>query len=254
MNEIEEKSVIFKNTKGENLWAVLSLPKGKEKIPAVIAVHGFCGSKSKRKMVKIGRRFAKSGIAVLRFDFSGCGDSEGDFEKMSINQEGKDLKSAYNFLIKNPRINREKIGFLGHSLGALIVCLLQKEKLIAKTLVLVSQALDQRDLMKIWNNPQQIKKWRKQGYLDMPKCRIGVQYLNEARDYTPIVSGIKTPVLIIQGNKDKDVPVRFSKNLLKAFGGEKNMIIVREADHDFESYQSFEELKNHSLRWFKKYL
>jgi len=216
--------------------------------------HGFYGGKSIRKFVEIGRRFAERGIAVLRFDFSGCGDSEGDFRNMSIRQEVEDFKAAYKFLVKQPKIDKKRIGFLGYSLGALIACLFQVRNPVAKSLVLVSPALDQENLMKIWLTPQKINSWKKKGYADMPKYRIGIQYLNEAKDYTPVVSNIKIPTLILHGKKDEDVPLKFSRRLFKVLAGEKKMAIAKEADHNFESHQALNKLINHSLRWFKETL
>lgn len=257
MNEIIEKPVVFKSTKGDMaLWGVLSLPKRREKVPVVIAVHGFGGTKSKRKFVELGRIFAQNGIAVLRFDFSGCGDSEGHFEKLSISQQVSELVDAYNFLKKQPKTDMNRIGFLGHSLGALIVCLLESQYGViykTKSLVLVAPALNQKDLAKIWFAPSQIRMWRKQGYLDAPR-RIGVQYLNEAKDYSPIASKIRIPVIVIHGTEDKDVPLKFAKNVFKALGGKKELKIIEGADHDFESYLTKEIFINLSLGWFKNYL
>lgn len=254
MRKIKEVSVIFKNSKGEKLWGALSYPAKREKVPAIIISHGFCGTKSARKFVKIGRKFSQQGIAVLRFDFSGCGDSEGNFSKMSISQEIEDLKAAYNFLIKQSQVDKKRIGALGHSLGALIVSLFQLKKSVLNTLVLVAPAINQEDLIKIWYSPQEIKRWREKGYLDTLNFRIGLQYLTEAKNYNSLVSKIKVPVLIIHGMKDEDVPLIFSKKLLKLLGGEIKIIEIDEANHDFESYQTSNALTRHSLKWFRKYL
>lgn len=254
MKKIEERALIFKNPRGEKLWGVLNLPIKKGKVPAVIIAHGFNGSKSERKFVKLARQLSKNGIAVLRFDFSGCGDSEGDFEKMSIHQEVEDLKAAYENLARQPSIDRKRIGVLGHSLGALIACLFQIKNSVAKTLVLIAPALDQENLFKIWYNSKEITKWRKKGYIDTPKCRIGLQYLNEAKNYTSVASNLKIPTLIIHGKKDKDVPLKFSKRLLKLLGGKRKMVVVDDADHNFENYKALNALINHSRKWFNKTL
>lgn len=254
MKKIKEKSIIIKTPQGEKLWGVLSLPERKGKFPAALIAHGFNGTKSQPKFVKLGRKFAQNGIAVLRFDFSGCGDSEGEFQKMRISQQVKELAAACQFLIKQSRIDEKRIGFLGYSLGALVVCLFQLKKSVAETLVLVAPALDQKDLIKIWCPSEQIRTWRQQGYIDMPKSRMGVQYLNEAKNYSKIASGITASTLIIHGNKDEDVPLKFSRKLEKVLGGEKKLLVVKKADHNFESYQASRELIRQSLRWFKKYL
>ena len=76
-----EKPVIFKNNLEKQLVGILHLPEKEGKFPAVIICHGFKGNKTQRKFVGLGRELAKNGIVVLRFDFYGSGDSEGNFEK-----------------------------------------------------------------------------------------------------------------------------------------------------------------------------
>lgn len=217
-------------------------------------VHGFNGSKSNRKFVKIARKFTKAGIAVLRFDFSGCGDSEGDFENMSIFQQVEDLRAAFKFLINQSEIDKKRIGFLGYSLGALIVSLFQKEISSTNPLVLVSPALEQKTLLSLWLNRQEIEKWQKNKFFDMPKCRVGIKYLNEIKNYNYIVFQIEAPILIIHGSKDKDVPVKLSQKLFKLLKGKKKIIIIKDGDHSLENYNVLNKLINYSLNWFKKHL
>jgi pimeloyl-ACP methyl ester carboxylesterase len=63
----------------------------------------------------------------LRFDFSGCGDSEGKFEEMSVSKQVEELKAAYERLIKEKGINKNKIGIFAHSLGTVIASLFQQK-------------------------------------------------------------------------------------------------------------------------------
>lgn len=256
MEKIIEESVIFSNTRGERLWGILSLPKGKRKAPALIMCHGFNKTKSERKFVKLARILAQNGIAAFRFDFSGQGDSEGALENLSINCEVEDLKSAYETLSHRKTINKEKIGLLGHSLGALITVLFQAQYREAKTLILLSPALRQRELLKKWYLPKELKLGEKQGYLDTSKGRIGIQYLNEARerDWLEVVSQIDTPTLIIHGNKDDDVPIKYGKGVFKRLSGPRKMAIVKGADHHFENWNAFKKLTTLTLEWLRKHL
>ncbi len=89
-----EKPVAFKNKNGKQLIGIFHLPKTKKKVPLVIFCHGFAGTKTRLKYVKLARVLAKSGIASFRFDFEGCGDSEGDFKKITIKREVSDLAAA----------------------------------------------------------------------------------------------------------------------------------------------------------------
>jgi len=254
MEVIEEKPFLFLNSRNQKLWGVLSLSKGKGKYPGIVICHGFAGTKSQRKFVELARYFAKRKIAVFRFDFSGCGDSEGDFEKMTIGGQAQDLKKAFEAFAKLKRIDKDRVGILGYSLGALISVLFETKYKQAKALILTAPVLNQKDLIKRWYSQYQIRKWKREKYLDKERFRIGVQYLKETEDYTKKASEIKIPTLILQGSRDKDVPLKYTKEFFKEVSGKKELKLVRGADHNFESCFAKKELIKNSLNWFKKYL
>ena len=78
---MKEKFLFFKNKSDEKLAGILHLPKKKRK-EGLILCHGFGSSKSARKFTILARYLCQKGFAVFRFDFSGHGDSEGDFEDL----------------------------------------------------------------------------------------------------------------------------------------------------------------------------
>lgn len=252
---MKEKMVIFENKERERLCGILTLPKGNKKTPAVILVHGFAKTKTERKFVESARKLAQNGIVSLRFDFSGCGDSEGKFEEMSISKQVEELNAAYRRLIKEKRIDKNRIGIFAHSLGTVITCLFQLKYGKCKCLILAAPAFDQARLIKKWYKRTEIEKWKKQGYLDTEKFRIGLGYLKEAIDYTKILSQIKIPTLILHGKKDKDIPLSIAKEAFRKIEAmEKKMVIVEGADHHFESYLARQKITELSRNWLKKYL
>lgn len=254
--KIKENSITFLNPAGEKLWAILTLPDEEGKLQALIMCHGFSQTKSQRKFVELARKLAENNIASLRFDFSGHGDSEGEFEILSIEGQVQDLKSAYDALLKNEKIDREKIAILGHSLGALVTVLFQVKYRKAKALILVSPALHQRELIKEWYNQEEIDLWKKQGYLDTPKGRLDIQYLKEAesKDWSGVASQVDAPTLIIHGEKDEDVSIKYTEDLFQKLNCQKKLEIIRDADHHFENHQAKEVLVGFSLDWLKKFL
>jgi len=252
---MKEKLVIFKNEKGERLWGILTFPEEKGKYPGMIICHGFAATKSRRKYVELARTLAKVGISSLRFDFSGHGDSEGKIEDLSIEKQAEEINSAYQRLIRNPKIAREKIGILGHSLGALAAVLFQVKYRKAKALILVAPAIDQKNLIKKWYTKEQIRLWKKQGYLDTPKGRVGIKYLQDTeKDYLECLGRIDVPTLIIQGREDEDVPMEYTKEVFERLRYKKKLIIVENVEHHFESKKGIEALISNSLNWLKENL
>lgn len=252
---MKEKLTIFKNKKGERLFGILTLPEGNKREPVVILVHGFAKTKSERKFVYLGRKLSQNGIASLRFDFSGCGDSGGKFEEMKISKQVEELNAAYRKLMKEKRIDKEKIGIFAHSLGTVITSIFQLRYQKAKCLVLAAPALNQERLIKKWYKKSEIEKWKRKGYLDTEKFRIGIGYLEEAVDYTRILPEIKIPTLVLHGKKDEDIPKKIAQEtFLKIEAEEKKMVIIEETDHHFENCFGRRKLIKLSLNWFKKYL
>lgn len=249
-----ETSIIFKNKNNEQLVGVLHQPPGRQKFPAVIICHGFGGAKSDKKFVRLARALVKVKTACFRFDFTGCGDSEGDFTKVTIKRQIADLDQAITFLQQQKNINKNKIAFLGHSLGGAIAALYAaRNNFPAKTLIFWAPAFNQKELFKLWDDGGQLAKWKKQGFIIRKENKIGRAYLeeNENKDYSSIIAKIKAPILIIHGAKDETVPVKFSQKLAQNFKNVKLQILLQ-ADHKFEDYNIQARLVKETVRWIKK--
>lgn len=92
--------VDFKNKKGRLLSGLL-FPGSSEKGPALVVCHGFTGGKEGRgKAVEMAGLFAENGFSCLLFDFSGCGESAGHFEELTLSGQVADLASAVDFCLE----------------------------------------------------------------------------------------------------------------------------------------------------------
>jgi putative redox protein len=110
-------NVNFKNDAGEQLAGILDLPEAPPRAYALFA-HCFTCSKNLRAATNISQSLTAAGYAVLRFDFTGLGQSEGDFADTSFSTNLGDLQSAVRFLedeYEAPAL------LLGHSLGGTAV-------------------------------------------------------------------------------------------------------------------------------------
>jgi len=112
------KRVIFHNNRGEQLAARLELPDDERPLAFALFAHCFTCSKDSKAAVHISRALSSSRIAVLRFDFTGLGESEGEFAKTSFSSEVSDLVAAARFLEREYQAPRLLVG---HSLGGAAV-------------------------------------------------------------------------------------------------------------------------------------
>jgi putative redox protein len=105
-------------TTGARLAARLDSPDDGEPSVYGLFAHCFTCNKNYKAMAHISRTLAESGIAVLRFDFTGLGESEGDFADTNFSSNVADLIAAAEFL--KDEFEAPKI-LIGHSLGGAAV-------------------------------------------------------------------------------------------------------------------------------------
>lgn len=116
--EMQFQRLHFKNMQGKTLAARLDLPIDEKPVAYAIFAHCFTCTKNLNAVVNINKALAREGIAVLRFDFTGLGESEGDFEDTTFSSNVTDLVAAADFLksdFEAPKL------LIGHSLGGAAV-------------------------------------------------------------------------------------------------------------------------------------
>jgi len=112
------KRIAFPNARGERLAARLELPDDERPLAYALFAHCFTCSKDFSAAVHIARALSSRRIAVLRFDFTGLGESEGEFAATTFSSEVSDLAAAARFLEQEYQAPRLLIG---HSLGGAAV-------------------------------------------------------------------------------------------------------------------------------------
>ncbi len=110
---MQNRKVSFDNDEGHTLSGLMALPETTPRAYALFA-HCFTCSKNLKAATNIARALADSGIAVLRFDFTGLGQSEGEFADTNFSSNVSDLLAAVRFLEQDYRAPEILVG---HSLG-----------------------------------------------------------------------------------------------------------------------------------------
>jgi len=111
---------------GVELSGTLTLPHGVDRAPAVILISGSGPQDRDETIVDhkpfwvIADHLSRNGIAVLRFDDRGVGESKGNHAAATSLDFASDVRSLFQFLQSHERIDPERIGLCGHSEGGLI--------------------------------------------------------------------------------------------------------------------------------------
>jgi esterase/lipase len=115
---MKNKTVEFKNSQGLKLSARMDQPESGKCRSTVLFAHCFTCSKNLKAVGHISKALVEKGIGVFRFDFTGLGQSEGDFSDSTFSTDIKDLVAAADYMKENwisPGI------LMGHSLGGAAV-------------------------------------------------------------------------------------------------------------------------------------
>lgn len=123
MPEYKERIFFFEGSKKRLLLGFLHLPVSVSRETGIVYCHPFADEQnlSHRVAVETSRKIAESGFPVLRFDLSGCGDSEGELHEVSRLDWQEDLRSAINFIKVELKIQR--VLLWGLRLGASLALL-----------------------------------------------------------------------------------------------------------------------------------
>lgn len=118
------RSIRFQNAQGRTLGGRLQLPDERPPLAWAIFAHCFTCSKDYKAPVYTARALALRGLGVLRFDFTGLGDSEGDFADTTFSTNVSDVLSAARWLAEE---HAAPTVLVGHSMGGAAVLVAARE-------------------------------------------------------------------------------------------------------------------------------
>lgn len=238
---------------GETVAAVLHVPESTP-APGVIMCHGFTGHKAEthRLFVHTARDFAAHGLAVLRFDFRGSGDSAGDFRDMTITREIEDARAALGFLAFRPEADGDRLGVLGLSLGGCVAaCTAGRDERVKALVLWAALAHPTRladRLREAFQGDAQV--------MDYSGWDIGRGLMEDADTLKPLeeVHAYRGPALILHGTEDESVLPSDAEDFSAALDGRARLHFVSGADHVFSSFPWKNEVITKSRDFFLEHL
>ena len=239
------KLVEIKNRKNKTLRGVLTLPDDIENPFIVLNLHGFGGSMSGYKYAHthLSRVLDSNGFGCARFDFYGCGESDGEFEEMTFTGLIEDTIDMYNWLIDSKITTSDKIILSGHSMGGYVAaCTAPKLQPIALILMCPGAGMwygckERADELK--NKSIQ--------YANMEGLKFNIDFNYDLYNYEPFSSamGYDNDVLIIRGTEDKLVDNRTCQAYLDCYNSDKTTYIeIEGGDHNFANIKAKSECEN----------
>jgi dienelactone hydrolase len=233
------------------LRGLLHRPAGDDHAPAVVLLHGFTGHhvEEHRLFVQMARCLADDGFAVLRFDFYGSGDSDGDFEEFTVHTQVADAAAALDWVSEQKRVDADRIGVLGLSLGGCVAALLAGQDPRVRAAV-------------FWNAVT----LPAQHFGDIPTTgpfagmigglRVGPDFLTTfaALDIVGTLQRYTGPGLVIRGTADEHITQEEAEALRAAMADRGTLRLIDGADHTFKRPDWRQEVFDITTRWLTEHL
>lgn len=246
-------------TNKHNKKIVVELHEVKGSDELAIVMHGLGGKKEELHIKNLVESFLESEITTLTFDATNSyGESDGIFEEATTTNYLEDLEAVINWS-KTQQWYREPFWLAGHSLGALCITIyaLKKQKEV-KAIAPISTVISGRMSLKAPNN-KDWEKWKAEGKHTW-KSNSGIMktlkwdhYEDRLNyDLMPYAPRIKTPILLIVGEKDESTPPEHIKNFFDGIKGNKEFHIIKDAPHTFRNKEELKEIKSLTKNWIKK--
>lgn len=220
--------VAFKNRDGLRLAGVLHRPEQPTNVGVVI-VHGSTGSKDRERYLGLAAALTARGIATLRFDLGGSGESDG--RPITVAGQVADLHAALEYLRGQGIV---QLGVLGESLGGLVALQGFTPDLQALVLWAPVTAAKAKDAELTREQAQVLATQGHYIYIkDGREFTIPQEYITEREtvDQVALLARVTVPTLIIHGTTDDVIPIQWSERALPLLPAGSHLERVQGAGH-----------------------
>jgi len=252
-----EERITFTDSLHHGISAILSAPHGGTNRLAVLC-HGFLSNKNSTTNKTLTRLLDDRGIATLRFDFMGMGESSGPFDDVTVTIG---IAQAHAALNHARSLGYNTLGLVGSSFGGLVATLAAAERDDLACLALKCPVVDFAEELRLEFGPDELARWQAtdtipniMGGAERIRLKYGL-YEDSLKQvaYGP-AARVTVPTLIVQGGRDEMVPLHQSRRLHEALAGPKRLLMLPEADHQFTRGEDFRTMTTAIANWLVEHL
>ena len=249
------KKVKFTNNKGYQLSAKIDLPLKKNPFPFVIFAHVFTGNKNLIASKHISRALTLNGFGVMRFDFTGLGESQGDFGDTNFTSNVDDLIAASDYLKEEymaPAV------IVGHSLGGAAALFAAKKLDNIKAVVTIgSPSYPEHVTHLLRDKKEEIEKnGCARVNIGGREFTIKKQFLDDlqSQEHIPVIKNLGKALLVMHSPQDRIVGIDNAANIYKLAKHPKSYITLDGADHMLTNKNDAHYAGNVIASWVKRYI
>ena len=249
------EKIYFQNQDGAMLAAQLDLPNNGKPVAYALFAHCFTCSKNLKAISYISRSLVAEGIAILRFDFTGLGESEGDFSDTNFSSNKDDLISAAEFLGKEyepPKI------LIGHSLGGAAVLLAAERIPSTKAVAVINAPSEPTHLIIHLESKREeiVEKGEAEISIAGRTFKIKKQLLEdlEQNHMEGKIRNLRKPLLILHSPTDNVVGIDNATRIFINAKHPKSFVSLDKADHLLSDQSDSLYAGSLIATWVKKYV
>ncbi|KTE20587.1 osmotically inducible protein C [Sphingopyxis sp. H050] len=245
----------FTGSTGQTLSGRMEMPGGRVRGWAIFA-HCFTCGKDNRAAVRIARLLARHGIGVLRFDFAGLGESEGDFADSRFSFDVQDLRAAAEALEQQ---GRTASLLIGHSLGGAAAIAAAATLPSIRAVATVNSPFDVSHTLHQFD-PASLAVIDAEGAADVllagRRFRVGRGLIDDLReqDQGARIAALRRPLLVMHAPLDDTVGIENATKIYVAARHPKSFVSLDDADHLLSRPQDVERVGSMIAAWAAPYL
>ncbi len=246
----------FQNREGHKLSGLLEAPPpGVPTLRHALFAHCFTCGKDIAAASRISRALAARGIAVLRFDFTGLGNSDGDFANTSFSSNVQDLIAAAKALAAE---HAAPAMLIGHSLGGAAVLAAAPQLPSVEAVVTIAAPATPKHVEHLFSGVRGEMEATGEAEVQVGHRRFRVrrQFLDDLEHYADAdhIRRLKRALLIFHSPVDEIVPIAEAAKIYQAALHPKSFISLCQADHLLSNREDSEYLAETLVAWASRYL
>lgn len=229
---MKTERVEFQNAEGQTLYGRLELPVDEKPVAFALFAHCFTCTKDYKSVTYISRTLAEQGIAVLRFDFAGLGESEGEFSDTNFSSNVEDLVAAAKFLEED---YEEPVLLVGHSFGGAAVLQAAARIPSSKAVVTIAAPCSPKHLEHLVTGKREELEQR--GEIEVSIAgrpfRIKKQFIDDLSTLRmdETIRNLKRALLVIHSPVDRVVDIENAAHIFQTAKHPKSFVSLDKSDH-----------------------
>lgn len=252
---MESRKIEFTGSQNVKLSARIDEPDEGITKGTVLFAHCFTCSKNLRAVSHISRALTEHGMGVFRFDFTGLGESEGDFADTNFSSNIEDLEAAAEYMKKELSAPRM---LMGHSLGGAAVLQATQHIPSVEAVVTIGAPCNPRHVAHLLMDKKDeiIKKGEARVNLAGRIFTIKKQFLDDLKEQkmNGVIKNLGTPLLIFHSPVDKTVGIDNAAHIYKLAKHPKSFISLDDADHLLTNEEDAKYVGSVTAAWVDRYL